>query len=316
MATLSRARLIAAVGAAASVGPRVVLAQQLEKIVLAGVPSEDLTPFFYAIKSGLYQRAGLDVSFVATSSGSAATTAVVAGTYQMGKGSVIATLNAHLRGLPIRIVANGVLWDPRAAYTLVMVAADSPLKTAADLNGKVGAAAAIGADIGQLTINVWMDKNGGDSKSVKWVEVPNSVSEEALIQHRVDFTCLNEPELAAAREHGKVRVFADTYTAIANRFVVTAYLANAEWVAQHPEAVRRFARTTYEASAYTNAHHAETEALMADVTKIPLEVIHKMVRGICATTSDTAMLQPVIDTAAKYGTIARAFSAREVYANV
>ena len=81
----------------------------------------------------------------------------------------------------------------------------------------------------------------------------------------------------------------------------------------HPDAVRKFVRTTYEAAAYTNAHHAETAAMMADITKIPLATIQKMTRVDGATSSDPGLIQPAIETAARYKILPRAFPAKEAY---
>ena len=67
-------------------------------IAVVGVPSEDMTDIYYAIKTQMFARKGLDVSLVAASSGGAATAAVVAGTYQLGKSSLLALFNAHLAG--------------------------------------------------------------------------------------------------------------------------------------------------------------------------------------------------------------------------
>ena len=87
--SIRRSRYLATTGALLIVTPRAVRAQTLEKIRLTGVPTDDMTPVYYAIKSGMYQRAGLDVEIIPSSSGSVATTAVVAGTYEMGKGSLM-----------------------------------------------------------------------------------------------------------------------------------------------------------------------------------------------------------------------------------
>src|SRR5271170_8428504 len=42
------------------------------------------------------------------------------------------------------------------------------------------------ASFNSLTISAWVDKDGGDSRTIKWVEIPNSAIAEALVQHRVD----------------------------------------------------------------------------------------------------------------------------------
>ena len=311
MASLSRAALLAG-GGALVLATHAAGAQTLEKIRLCGVPTDDLTPVFYAIRNGWYQKAGLDVEVVPTQSGSAATAAVVAGAYEMGKGSLLAALLAHLRGLPITAVANGSIWDRKAPFTLLLVAADSPIKTGADCNGKIASSAGLN-DLAQLAGTVWVDKNGGDSKSVKWVEIPNSAAAAALLEHRTDIGSLNEPHLSAALDGGKLRVLGDGNSAIAERFVFGLYFAQPDWAAKHADAVKKWVRVTYEAGAYTNAHKAETVPLMSEITKISPAIFQKMVRVDAATTSDPSLIQPAIEVAARYKYIPRSFPAKDVY---
>ncbi len=311
-APLSRSRMLAATGAAVSLWPTILRAQTLEKVRLAGVATDDLTPVYYAIKNGLYQKAGLDVEVIPTSSGTAATEAVVSGAYEMGKGSLIASLVAHLKGLPLTIVGNGAIWDPKSPFSMMVVAADSPVKTGAELNGKTLSTAALN-DLNELAMSAWIDKTGGDSKSVKWIELPNSAAGAALADHRVDATSLNEPQLTAALGTGKVRILAPCYSAISEHFVFTVYFAQPDWAAKHADVIKKWVRVTYDAAAFINAHHAETAALMADVTKIPLETFTKMARVNGSTSGDPALIQPAINTAAKYNFIPRAFPAKEAY---
>jgi len=89
--------MLAASGSALALWPSILRAQTLDKVRLAGVATDDLTPVYYAIKAGLYQKAGLDVEVVPTSSGTAATEAVVGGAYELGKGSLIASLSRTSR---------------------------------------------------------------------------------------------------------------------------------------------------------------------------------------------------------------------------
>jgi NitT/TauT family transport system substrate-binding protein len=310
--TISRARVLAGAAAVLAAAPLRIAAQPLEKVRLVGVQTDDLTPVYYAAANGFYRKAGLEVEMVAAQSGTAATTAVIAGAYELGKGSVIASLVAHLRGLPLVAVANGLVWDSKRPISMMIVAADSPIKTGADLNGKIGSATALN-DINGLGISAWVDKNGGDSKTLKWVEIPNSAEAAAIVEHRVDVCALNEPQLTAALEGGRVRVLGPAMAAFGEHTVLTLFFAHADWATKHPDTVRRFARATYEAATYTNAHPAETVAMMSEVTKIPIAVIQKMGRTPSATTSDPSLLQPVIDVAAKYKYIDRAFPAKELY---
>lgn len=292
--------------------PQVQAQAQLLPVRLAGVPTDDLTPVVYAIKNGLYKKAGLDVSFVPTSSGSTATTAVVAGTYELGKGSAVASMVAHLKDLPLVVVANGAVWDSSVPFNELLVASDTGLKTGADFNGKTIGVPALN-DLNTLVVSAWVDQNGGDSKTLKFVEIPNSVAPAALKSHRVDADALQEPQLAEALAGGGVKALTEPYNAISKHFVFAVYFANKAFATAHPQAVRDWARITYEAAAYTNTHHAETEAMMADFTKVPKETIHSMARVDGATNGDAALLQPFIDVAAKYKMIAKAFPAKEMF---
>ena len=258
MVRYRRARLLAA-AAALALAPRVARAQQLEKMRLAGVPTDDMTPVFYALKNGLYLRAGLDLEVVAISSGSAATTAVIAGAYELGKASPIAPILAHLKGLPITIIANGAVSQPRNPFSGMIVAADAAIKTGADCDGKIGVSPGLG-DINSLAMMTWIDKNGGDSKTVKWVEVPGSAVGTAVGDHRVDFGLLQEPQLAAALETGKVRILADAYAAVSNRWLTSSYitLRNSRQTPRRCSASRTSLR-----SSCMHEHEAETVAMMS-----------------------------------------------------
>lgn len=295
-----------------TLAPHILRAQTMEKVRFCGVPTDDLSPVYWGIKEDLYRKAGLDLEFVPTASGTAATTAVIAGAYEIGKGSTIAAFIAHLKGVPIVFIGNGVLWETDNPWSLGIVAADSTIKTGADLNGQIVSAAALN-DLSSLAINVWVDKNGGDSKSLKWVEIPNSAAGAAVATHRTAATQLNEPQLSEAVASGQVRVLAPFLGAIGGSYVLTAYFTRPEFAQKNPRIVDKFVRTTYEAAKFANTHPADTAPLVAARTKIPLAVIEKMTRAHTATSTDPAMHQPVIDVAAKYGQIGRAFPAKDMF---
>ena len=299
MHRVSRATLLASAAALVAT-PRLTGAQTLETIRFCGVPTDDLTPVFWGMKSGIYARAGIDLQFIPTGSGSAATTAVIAGSYEMGKGSQISSFIAYLKNVPIVLVANGAVWEINNAWAMGLVASDSPYKTAADLNGQTIGAAGLN-DLSTLGINAWVDKNGGDSKTLKWVEIPGSAAGAALVEHRIAAAQLNEPQLRSALETLKVRVFAPFLSGIAPSFVSTIYFARPDWVRNNRALVEKFVRASYESAAYTNTHPNETAPMIADITKIPLSVVSKMVRSRSATTSNPALIQSSIDVAAKYG---------------
>ena len=175
MSSFSRYRMLAGTAAALVAAPHAVEAQATPTLRLIGVQTDDMTPVFSAMKAGLYRNAGIDLELVPTTSGAVAVDAVMAGTYEIGKGSAISILNAYLHGLPIRIIGNGPLWDEKTPFSMMIVATDSPAKDGAFFNGKTLGTAAL-RDLNQLSMCAWIDKSGGDSKTITWVEAPNSAA--------------------------------------------------------------------------------------------------------------------------------------------
>lgn len=100
--------------------------------------------------------------------------------------------------------------------------------------------------------------------------------------------------------------FANQLIAVSARFTTKDYSA------KHPDVVRAFGRAWSESATYTNAHHTDTVAMMAEFTGASLGVVQRMTRAIAAPTLVPAQIQPVIDAAAKYGAIKRSFPAREL----
>lgn len=288
-----------------------VAAQGMERIQIAGPLNEDMTPPYYAVKNGLFARANLEVELVGTSSGSAAVTAVVGGTYEVAKTSLLSVFTAHLRAIPITIVAPQFESGVDKPYSVLQVATDSPYHTGADLNGKTVGVSALN-DLNTLATMAWVDKTGGDWRSLKFVEIPNSALDAALSQRRVDIAMMQPPYLDQSLAAGTTRTIGDGFAAIAPRFLVGGYISRVDWADQHADAVRRFARTLEQAAAYVNTHYRETQPLVAELTKIPLAATEKMHRTVSSTSMDIGTVQALIDATVKFGLLPRGFPAREI----
>lgn len=283
----------------------------LTVIHVGGVLSDDLTPVIYAVKTGMFRREGLDVQIVPSTSGSAMASAVISGTYEFGKSSMLAAIDAHLRNVPLAIVAAGGTYDSRAPFAGLTVADDSTLATGKDFENKTIGSPALN-DLNQLVVSAWVDQHGGDWKTLHFVELPNATAAAAIAAHRVDAAVMLQPALAEAVTTKQVRELAPAYDAIAPSFVFACYFTSADYAKNHPDIVAKFVRIVYAAAAYTNKHHADTAAMMADATKIPLDTIQHMPRVDGATALDPKAFQPVIDAAAKYHLTAADFPAREM----
>jgi NitT/TauT family transport system substrate-binding protein len=114
-------------------------AKPLKKVrfLLDWYPQAESGGFFYALVHNYYRDAGLDVEIVPASSGTPASSLLIAGRadFAMGPGDQI--MIARAQGLPLVSVVTTMQHDPKA----VMVHDESPVKDFPDLNGHAVAVA-------------------------------------------------------------------------------------------------------------------------------------------------------------------------------
>jgi NitT/TauT family transport system substrate-binding protein len=280
-------------------------------IRVSSVGGYDLAPLFYAQRTGMFKQAGLDMRYEPASSGAEIIPAVVQGTYDIGHANVISLILAHIHGIPIGLIAPGAAYDTKAPYAELAVPADSTVHTGADLNGQLIAVPSLN-DFTTVGISAWVDKNGGDSKTLKFLELPSSASPAALEQHRVAAAMLYYPAATQAVAAGKARILPHGFSAVGDYFMATGWIASTTWAAAHPAAARAFTGVVIRAIRYANAHHAEMVPIEAEITGIPAEFIRVMPPSTSAPALDPALIQPVIDVADRYHMIPHAFPASEI----
>jgi len=292
--------------------PQAAAAQTLTTLAVAGVPEDSITPVLYGVQSGLYKRNGLDVQVTPERSGPAITAGVAGGAYQIGKSSITPLIQAYTKGLKIVIVAPAGVYTSAAPIDGMFVRADSPIKTGADLNGKTFGVYGIG-DIYTISARMWMENNGGDPASLKFVELPISAMAEAIATGRVDAGSMNEPAVEVALTSPRLRLLTHPLMAIAPRWLYTAWFTATDYAAAHRPTIDAFAKATRDAAAYCNSHHDQTVDLIATFTSVDARTIRKMTRVEQGLTLDPKLVQPVIDEMAESKTIGKSFDARELF---
>ena len=199
----------------------ITTAQEPITIRVAGPPNEGYKDVYYAVQSGLFKKYGLDVQTRITNGGAVVLAGLVGGSYEIAYSNLVPVLEAHLRGVGFQIVAPSTMFQSDQTQNAMLVAKDSPLRTAHDLNGKTIGTQSL-QDLNSIAMRAWIDKNGGDATTVHVLEVPSAAAVQSLIAHRIDAMALSEPLLGEALATGKVRIFAKPQTAIADRFQAQA----------------------------------------------------------------------------------------------
>ncbi len=120
-----------------AVGSAQVSAQQTLTVVrVAGAQTDDITPLIYAIRTGMFAKAGLEVESVPTNSGAATAAAVASGTYEIGKSSLTSLMNAHLKNVPLVVIAAGVVHESKNPFAKLVALSGTAYQTGKDFAGK------------------------------------------------------------------------------------------------------------------------------------------------------------------------------------
>lgn len=288
------------------------VAQQTQPVpVTAVVPTTAETlPFYWALQQGLFEKAGIAMTVTTASSGSMATAAVVGGAAQIGSSNVLSEIQAYAKGLPIVLVAAAGQFNDSAPNAEVFVAPDSSIRTGRDLEGKTVAVASL-HDLLALSMHTWLDAQGADFGKIHFVEMPPSSQVAALQSGRVDAIYVYEPFRGQA-EHTGMRTLVAPYRSLGKDFLFSVWFANGSWVSAHRDAALRFSQIMHDATVYTNAHYDELIPLISSYTKMTPDEIRASRRVPATPSLKAAQIQPVIDAAARYHEIDKAFPAQEL----
>ena len=279
-------------------------------IRLANTGDVDLSSVIWQLQNGVLERLGLHVEQQRLSSGSAVAAAIVGGSIDVGTSSLFGLMLAHLRGVPFVLESVQATYDAAAPIAAFAVAKDSPLTGPAQLNGATISTPSLG-DLFTITISAWVDQGGGNSKSINFVELPVPATTAAIAGGRITGAFLVEPFLQNAVERGQVRILGYPYNVIAQRFGVTYYFCTQSYAASNADALARFRRALAVQTAYAESHKSEIYALAARISGTDVQSVQKLPFNLGAGL-DLKLLQPVIDFAARYKFIPKAFPATEM----
>jgi NitT/TauT family transport system substrate-binding protein len=291
---------------------RPAAAQALDKLRIVVVPTEIPVSMINAGAMGYFKDAGLDAEVIALSNGAAATAAVLSGSADVAFSNTMSLIVAHDKGLPVRIVVGTDLHrSTNPVQGILAVLKSSPLRTGKDFNGKTLAVTAIGSTQYYAT-RKWVDVTGGDSKTLRFVEMTIAAAAPAIIAGRVDGSTLDVLTLNAVEARSELREAANVYNAVAPVFLSGAFFATADWIEQHPDAARKFIGVYQRYAAWANSHPADEIRFYAKQSGFSPEALGAVPRAKFEPTLTLDSLQPVIDLAARYGAIATPFRAADL----
>jgi len=311
--TFTRLTAAAALAAGAGIGRTPAFAQTLQPLRIALIPTDLAGEVYYAEDLGYFKKAGYSVTFTPITSGAAISSAVAGGSVDIGFSNVVSLAIAHERGLPFTVVAPATLHIPsQVTAGILTVLKASPIRTAKDLDGKTIAINGLN-NISDASVRAWVDKNGGDSKTLKFTEVPFPQMAQAVLAGRVDAASIDAAhEQLLVKPDSDLRRLANVFDAVSPHFTPSVWFSTTGWIDAHQAAAKAFIAVIEQAAAWGNAHHAASAEILAKYLKKTPQDIQAVTRAPYATGKLGPLVQPSIDLAAKYGLIKTAFPAAEM----
>jgi NitT/TauT family transport system substrate-binding protein len=277
-----------------------------DKIKVGVIPIVDVAPIYLGKQKGFFARQKIDLTLQPTSGGAAIVPGVVSGQFTFGFANVVSLLIAKERGLPLKVVANGVSSTGRAGadFGAVVAPKNGPIRTAKDL---VGHRVAINnlQNIGDTVVRASIRKAGGDPRPARFVEINFPDAWAATLRKQVDAAFLVEPFVTQALSQGG-RVVAWSYVDPAPDLTVATYFTTTKVTNSDKDLVARFRTAINESLQYAGAHPDEARAVVGTYTKIPPDVLAKIVLPAWPAQVNTASLRTLGDDARQDGLLKKA----------
>lgn len=279
---------------------------KVDQVKVGIIPIVDVAPIYLGRQQGFFAKRNIELTLESGQGGAAIVPGVVSGQFQFGFSNVTSLLLAESKGLPLKVVVNGVASTGVQGKDFggVVVKADSPVRSAKDLAGKTVAVNTL-KNIGDTTVRASVRKDGGNPDTVKFVEMAFPDMPAAVAGGRVDAAWVVEPFLSIARAQGD-RVVAWNYVDAAPDLTVATYFTSAKLAQTNPDLVARFVAAMKESLQYADANPDQARQVLTTYTKIDQKTVQSLTLPKWPVDINRASVQTLADLAVKDGLLTSA----------
>ena len=276
----------------------------------------DNAAMFVAMDKGFFKAEGLELETVPMAGGAVIVQGVTSGDLQFGWTNVISLYQAYVEGFDFKLIAGGATNVRGSNEThAIIVGKGSPIKSAKDLEGKTVAVNTLN-NIVHLMAMAWVDKNGGSSRKIKFVEIPFPQMEPALVAGKVDAISVQEPFAAVAAHKPETRVLSNPWGDVVPKFLIASWFASEKWIQKNKSTAQAFVRAINRG---IDAIHADKDGARAAMIKwagLNPDMVGKIGLPLFEKTVNEKDIQATIDLTVKYKLINRAIKAKEVVSDI
>ncbi|MFD4524149.1 ABC transporter substrate-binding protein [Streptomyces sp. NPDC058470] len=256
------------------------------------------------VSNDAFAKNGLDIVKSPTTSPAQVTPLLLNGQLDIALGDPVGSLIAVSQNVPLVIIAVATSSGTSAAddTTGLLVKDDGSITSAADLNGKKVGVTSIGGSA-QMTASAAIDKLGGDSKTVDFVEVPAQSMNSEVAKGTVDAVVSQEPTITQGKSMGLKELFAPAAESTPSAPLIV-YVTTQTYLKDHRDVVDSFTKALTESSAALNKDPDLVRSTAKSTYKLTDAQTKDMVLPyFVPTTVSKSKVEDIMDLMIKYGLI-------------
>ncbi len=292
--------IIALAGCSSAVTPTASPASKSLTTITVGVSPSTASAAIYLGKQKEFAAHGLDVKLTIIQSGAQAIPLLLNGGLQFALGDAAGTITAATNGIAITATGVATVSPTKASqdYSSI-VATDATITSVSDLSAKTVAVNQL-KGIAQLTAAAAIDKKGGDSSKVRFVELAFPQMVDAVASGKVSAALVVEPFLSAGKAQGLHVVLAPQAYSVPG-LPSTIFVASSAYAKANKSVISDFNRAVSEAGTRANADPALARKIAGTYTTISPDVLKVIALPIFANrVADTSGLRKLASLMTTY----------------
>lgn len=250
-------------------------AGELTTVRVSYLPVTGAVQLFAGLDQGFYADEGLEIETVEAAA-PALVPGLVSGEVDIAYAGPPPAILGRAADLPLVAVAPmaALQEDPADCVLQALVAADSDIQTAADLEGRTVATDAL-YQLPHLSMIHAAESLGADPAAFEFIEIPFPAQLDAIAAGDVDAIVPTEPFLTIALGQGyrPVMTICDGFP---EQSTASLWMSTEDWVAANPDVAERFARASVAASEWAADNPDAVRALIPEFTQVEADLAEQI----------------------------------------
>lgn len=263
------------------------------------LPLTDFLGMYAAIEQGYMTEEGLKLELQAMAGGATIIPAIVGGSLDFGISNYVSVIVANGQGIKIKAFSDSAYGSRSSPPFSIIVKKGSSIKAAKDLNGKK---VSVNTRNGIVHVGVmeWIEQNGGDPKTVQYVELPFPQMPPAITQGQVDAAAVTEPFVTVATSQD-AEVLSNYLTDLRDNVAIAGFISTDDWITKNRDAAQSFHRANTKGMEWVAKNEATARQYAAKYASLDPSLAAKIKLAALRSTPLVDAVQFWVDLSKKWG---------------